>query len=87
MKIAEQYKVREMAGEHIIVMPGRYGADMTRVVALNPTSLYLWEQLLGREFEIEEVANLLVERYDVAPEIALEDAQKWVEQLKNCGIL
>ena len=87
MKIAEQYKVREMAGEHIIVMPGRYGADMTRVVALNPTSLYLWEQLLGREFEIEQVANLLVERYDVAPEIALEDAQKWVEQLKNCGIL
>ena len=87
MKIAEQYKVREMAGEHIIVMPGRYGADMTRVVALNPTSLYLWEQLLGREFEIEQVANLLEERYDVAPEIALEDAQKWVEQLKNCGIL
>lgn len=87
MKIAEQYKVREMAGEHIIVMPGRYGADMTRVVALNPTSLYLWEQLLGREFEIEQVANLLEERYDVAPEIAREDAQKWVEQLKNCGIL
>ncbi|MBR5819930.1 MAG: PqqD family protein [Alistipes sp.] len=87
MKIAEQYKVREMAGEHIIVMPGRYGADMTRVVALNPTSLYLWEQLSGRDFELDEVVNLLVKRYDVAPEIARADAQKWIEQLENCGIL
>ena len=31
MKIREEFKVREMAGEHVIVMPGRGGAaDMTR---------------------------------------------------------
>ena len=87
MKISEKYKVREMAGEHIIVMPGRYGADMTRVVALNPTSLYLWEQLAGREFDLEEVARLLVEQYEIHPETARTDAEKWVEQLHKCGIL
>ena len=33
MKIREEFKVREMAGEHVIVMPGRGGAaDMTRIV-------------------------------------------------------
>ena len=87
MKISEKYKVREMAGEHIIVMPGRYGADMTRVVALNPTSLYLWEQLAGREFDLEEVARLLVAQYEIDPETARTDAEKWVEQLHKCGIL
>ena len=87
MKISEKYKVREMAGEHIIAMPGRYGADMTRVVALNPTSLYLWEQLAGREFDLEEVARLLVEQYEIDPETARTDAEKWVEQLHKCGIL
>lgn len=87
MKISEKYKVREMAGEHIIVMPGRYGADMTRVVALNATSLYLWEQLAGREFDLEEVARLLVEQYEIDPETARTDAEKWVEQLHKCGIL
>ena len=87
MKISEKYKVREMAGEHIIVMPGRYGADMTRVVALNPTSLYLWEQFAGREFDLEEVARLLVEQYEIDPETARTDAEKWVEQLHKCGIL
>lgn len=87
MKISEKYKVREMAGEHIIVMPGRYGADMTRVVALNATSLYLWEQLAGREFDLDEVVRLLVAQYEIDPETARSDAEKWVEQLHKCGIL
>ncbi|MBQ5619826.1 MAG: PqqD family protein [Alistipes sp.] len=87
MKISEKYKVREMAGEHIIVMPGRYGADMTRVVALNATSLYLWEQLAGREFDLDEVVRLLVAQYEIDPETARTDAEKWIEQLQKCGIL
>lgn len=50
MKIREEYKIREMAGEHVIVMPGGGGAaDMTRIVSLNPSSLYLWEALRGRD--------------------------------------
>lgn len=44
MRIKEEYKVREMAGEHIVVMQGRYGVDMTKVIALNETSLWLWNR-------------------------------------------
>ncbi len=87
MKISNQYKVREMAGEHIIVMPGRYGVDMTRVVALNATSLYLWEALAEREFDLDEVARLLTESYEIDVETARRDAEKWIEQLTACGIL
>ena len=87
MKISEKYKVREMAGEHIIVMPGRYGADMTRVVALNATSLYLWEQLAGREFDLDEVVRLLVAQYEIDPETARADAEEGGEQLQKGGIL
>ena len=39
MKISEKFKVREMAGEHVIIMPGRGGADMPRILALNDSSL------------------------------------------------
>lgn len=87
MKIATKFQVREMAGEHIIVMPGRYGADMTRVISLNATSLYLWEQLAGREFDVEEVARLLTEHYEVDSAVAKADAAKWVARLEECGVL
>ena len=71
MKIREEFKVREMAGEHVIVMPGRGGAaDMTRIVSLNPSSMYLWEKLRGREFTAADAALLLTERYEVDADTA-----------------
>lgn len=87
MKINDAYKVREMAGEHVVIMQGRYGVDMTRVISLNDTSLYLWNELQGKEFEVADVAALLVERYDVDPNTAARDAAAWVEKLASCKLL
>ena len=75
MRIKEEYKVREMAGEHIVVMQGRYGVDMTKVIALNETSLWLWNRLQGREFGTDDVRDLLLGEYDVDAETAERDAQ------------
>ena len=87
MKISEKFKVREMAGEHVIIMPGRVGADMTRILALNDSSLYLWETLRGRDFTTEEAAGLLTERYEVDEATAQRDAQAWTGKLAECGVL
>ena len=88
MKIREEYKIREMAGEHVIVMPGCGGAaDMTRIVSLNRSSMYLWEALRGREFTAEDAAGLLTERYEVDAETALQDAGQWIARLAECGIV
>ena len=83
MRIKEEYKVREMAGEHIVVMQGRYGVDMTKVIALNETSLWLQ----GREFGIDDVRDLLLGEYDVDAETAARDAQAWVARLKTCNLV
>ena len=87
MKIREELKVREMAGEHVVIMPGRVGADMTKVLSLNGSSLYLWEVLRGRDFTAEEVAGLLTEQYEVDAATALRDAQAWIARLEECGVL
>ena len=59
MKFKEGYKVREIAGEHVVIMQGRFGVDMTRVIALNESSLLLWNELQGKEFSVEDVLRLL----------------------------
>lgn len=82
MRIKEEYKVREMAGEHIVVMQGRYGVDMTKVIALNETS-----RLQGREFGTDDVRDLLLGEYDVDAETAERDAQAWVARLKTCNLV
>ena len=87
MRIKEEYKVREMAGEHIVVMQGRYGVHMTKVIALNETSLWLWNRLQGREFGTDDVRDLLLGEYDVDAETAERDAQAWVARLKTCNLV
>ena len=87
MKISEKFKVREMAGEHVIIMPGRVGAYMTRSLAHNAWSLYLWATHRGRDFTTEEAAGLLTERYEVDEATALRDAQAWAGKLAECGVL
>lgn len=86
MKISEKFKVREMAGEHVIIMPGRCGADMTRILALNDSSLYLWEALGGKDFTTGDAAALLLERYDVDEATAQRDAGAWAAKLAECGV-
>ena len=83
MKISEKFKVREMAGEHVIIMPGRVGADMTRILALNDSS----EALGGKDFTTGDAAALLLERYDVDEATAQRDAEAWAAKLAECGVL
>lgn len=87
MRIGEEYKVREIAGEHVVIVQGRYGADMTRVISLNDSALYLWNALRGRAFTSEEAARLLTERYEVDDATAARDAEAWARKLEECGVL
>ena len=65
MKIKEGYKIRNIAGEHVIVSIGTLNVNLTKVVSLNPSSVWLWEQLSGTEFDAGRVADLLTEHYEV----------------------
>ena len=87
MKFKEGYKVREIAGEHVIIKQGRFGADMTRVIALNATSLLLWEQLQGREFELNDIITILTDNFEVDTDTATADAKVWVEKLHECDLV
>lgn len=87
MKIKEQYKVREMAGEHVVIMQGRHGSDLTRIISLNESALYLWKAIEGRSFDVNAVAALLAAHYGIDDEVAHRDAQRWVDKLEDCGLL
>lgn len=87
MKFKEGYKVREIAGENVIIKQGRFGADMTRVIALNETSLLLWNELQGRDFEVADVVKTLTDNYEVEAEVAAADAAKWIDKLRECELV
>jgi len=87
MRIKQQYKVREMAGEHVVIMQGRLGSDLTRIISLNDSALYLWQSVEGKEFDVNRVAELLAEHYGIDDQIAERDAARWIDKLAECGLL
>ncbi len=87
MKIDPKYKVRELVGEHVVVSQGTYGADMTRIISLNESANWLWEQLAGQDFTADTVAQLLVERYEIDAATAQRDAAAWIAKMAECKLL
>ena len=87
MKIKPQYKVHHVADEDIVLVQGRNPGDLTTVIALNSTSLFLWNSLAGRQFERPDVVDLLVRRFEVSTDRASADAQQWIDQLRQSNIL
>lgn len=87
MNINSNYKLRQVAGETIVVNQGTTGVDMTRIISLNASAKLLYEKLQGKEFTLEEAAGILENTYGIGREQAMTDAAQWVDALRNCKII
>jgi len=87
MKIKANLKLRNIAGENVVILQNREVSDMTKLLSLNATSKYLWEQLKGKEFEIKDVKKAILDQWDIEEKLANKDAQKWVDLLKENGVI
>lgn len=90
MKFKDGLKIRNIAGQKVIIKQGKLSndqVDMTRVISLNDTSVFLFEELQEKEFTMEDVKNLLLEHYDVEEEVAVTDSKAWIEKLSECQLL
>ena len=85
MKINKKYKIHEVADEHVIMIRDEKGG-MTKVMAFNATSLYLWNQLIDHDFVEDDVKNLLLDKYEIDDDTAQKDAAKWIKTLKEYGV-
>ena len=73
-----------MLGEQMMVMSTQ---DSAFLFSLNKVAAVIWEAADGVTPLEEIVANRICPRFDVAPNVALEDAQNVVERLAGHGIL
>ena len=88
MKIKDKVKVRDVAGEHIIMRVGDgKTADMTTVIALNESSLLLYNGLRGRDFSVDDAVAVLTEEYSVDEATARRDVEAWLSQMTDNGLM
>lgn len=87
MKVKENLSLRKIADEYIMITDMGDHLDYTKAVSLNETAVYLIEASAGQDFDIETWVALLLERYEVEPEVARADVERLVESLLQNGII
>lgn len=87
MKIDTSKKIRNVAGEHILIRVAADKADMTEVVGLNDSAMDLYRALGNNEFSLDDVVRHLTDLYDVDEPTARRDAQEWVTSMRQQGLI
>ena len=84
MKIKEGFILRSICGEYVVVGEGLTQVNFNKMLSLNASAAYLWEQAQGKEFSKEDLVQFLLDQYEVSPEQAAADVDKllaiWIKE-------
>lgn len=86
MKIKEGFILRTICGQSVVSAEGSANVNFSKLVSLNETAAYLFEKLVGKEFDASAMADLLTESYEVEREVALADSEILMQQWQEAGI-
>ena len=86
MRIKSGFELRDICGEHIIVAYGIENIDFNKVISLNESATYLWRNIVDKDFDVETMASLLQQEYEVDAETAKRDAQALLDEWTKVGL-
>lgn len=87
MKAKNGFNLRTVCGENILVAEGEENIDFNNIISMNESSAYLWNRIQGKDFEVKDLVDLLIEMYEVDEETATRDARLLVDQWKQAEII
>ena len=83
MKIIDGFVLRPLGEEFIVIGEGISQINFNKMISLNSTAAFLWENVERKDFTVEDLTKLLTDNYEVEEERAAADAAaiaaKWIE--------
>lgn len=87
MKISENYILREIAGEYIVVPTGSAAMDFKGLITLNDTGVFLWKLLQEDDQTKESLLDALCEEYEAVREEGKKDIIEFLQKIRHEGML
>lgn len=88
MKIKKGFVLRNVCGEQVIMGEGLDAIDFGRLLCLNETAAWLWQQAEKlNEFTVDQLTEALCEEYDVTAEQAREDVAAMLSEWQKVGVI
>ncbi|MCI9273782.1 MAG: PqqD family protein [Clostridiales bacterium] len=86
MKVKDGFILRKMSDMGVVAPVGEISENFHGMVTLNQTGIYLWE-LMQQEITGEQLAESLMEEYDVDQETAAQDVENFLRKAREAGIV
>lgn len=87
MKTKKGFNLRQVCGENVIVAEGAENIDFSSIINMNESSAYLWNSIQGKEFDKNNLVELLTQEYEVDADTAAKDVEALVAQWMKAGII
>lgn len=88
MKVIKGFKLRPLGAEYILVGESVELINFNKMITMNESAAYLWQQVRDLErFDIETMKNLLIQEYEVGEDQAAADAKLTAERWLAAGIV
>ena len=87
MKTRRGFRLRELGGDYILIGESAELVDFHNLITFNEAAAYLWQNVEGKEFDVETLTQLLLAEYELAEDIARQDAQATIDDWKEVGII
>lgn len=88
MRVKKGIELQNVCNEYLLIPAGIENVDFSKIISLNPTAAYLWENVSKMEsFDTDTLVKLLLKEYEVEEPIAREDSRLIIERWLETGII
>ncbi|MCQ2101020.1 PqqD family protein [Fibrobacter sp. UWH1] len=87
MKIKNGFVLRDVCGEKVIMGEGLGALDFGRLLCLNDTAAFLWNEASQGEFTVDSLAEKLCQEYEVSEAQAKADVSAIVAQWQEVKVV
>lgn len=70
----KEYKLRQIS-ENIYTLESIAQDSNSKIITLNSSAAFIWENIDGSEFCVDDVMNLLIEKYHISGTDAYNDSK------------
>lgn len=86
MKVQNDFVLREIAGDYVIIPTGKTVLSFNGLITVNEVGADLWK-MLQSEVTFDDLVRGILDIYDVDETTAREDIQEFLDTLIKGGIL
>lgn len=88
MRIKNGFVLRQVCSENVIVGEGLGAINFGKMLALNETAAWLWQQAVAMgDFTVDAIAQKLCDEYEVSLDEAKADVKSIVDEWTAVGVI